>query len=95
MKVNSLPAKPIVAFVAACLILPASGRFASDLLSGRYQARPVVVTFYDQMPGPDGSIARGEYYADGSLIETRFAPPYSITWSSQNTSRYAGEPRAV
>ncbi len=39
----------------------------------------------------DGSIIRVEFYAEGSLIGTRYALPYSITWSNVPTASYDRE----
>jgi len=43
---------------------------------------PTNIQISAQASDSDGTIARVEFYADGSLIETRYVPPYSVTWSN-------------
>lgn len=50
---------------------------------------PTNIEISAQASDSDGSIARVEFYADGSLIGTRFAPPYSVTWSNVPADGYS------
>ncbi|MCL4786835.1 MAG: hypothetical protein KJ070_08585 [Verrucomicrobia bacterium] len=50
---------------------------------------PTNIQISAQASDSDGTIARVEFYADGSLIETRFAPPYSVTWSNVPADGYS------
>jgi hypothetical protein len=52
---------------------------------------PTNIQISAQASDSDGSIARVEFYADGSLVGTRFAPPYSVVWSNVAPANYNRE----
>jgi hypothetical protein len=52
---------------------------------------PTDVQISAQASDSDGSIARVEFYADGSLIGTCFVPPYSVVWSNVEPADYSRE----
>jgi hypothetical protein len=50
---------------------------------------PTNIQISAQASDSDGSIARVEFYADGSLVGTRLTPPYSVTWSNVPPDGYS------
>jgi hypothetical protein len=52
---------------------------------------PTNIQISAQAADSDGSIVRVEFYAAGSLIGTRLAPPYSVTWSNVPANGYSRE----
>ena len=44
---------------------------------------------------PDGRITRVDFFANGSRIGSRVAPPYSMIWSNVTPSQYSLQALAV